>query len=206
MMCLRFVFLLITRVEAWLRLSRREDTWKTAEILILRHQVTVLQRRRPCRPRLNWADRALLAALLAVIPKARRRGLRLLVTPETIVRWHRDIVRRRWALIVAEFGRCGGPMGVAERHTCLVLRLARACSEVWPVAADRVGIWLTGSGRSRGRCARRLTRTGSAPTRCVTWRGHLEVSRPGRAAGDRLGCSHQLALGVAFQPWDSRSV
>ena len=97
MMCLRFVFLLITRVEAWLRLSRREDTWKTAEILILRHQVTVLQRRRPCRPRLNWADRALLAALLAVIPKARRRGLRLLVTPETIVRWHRDIVRRRWA-------------------------------------------------------------------------------------------------------------
>jgi putative transposase len=92
-MCLRFVFLLITRVEAWLRLSRRENAWKTAEILILRHQLTVLQRRRPCRPRLN---RALLAALLAVIPKARRRGLRLLVTPETIVRWHRDIVRR-WA-------------------------------------------------------------------------------------------------------------
>jgi hypothetical protein len=62
-MCLRFVFLLITRVEAWLRLSRREDAWKAAEILILRHQLTVLQRRRPCRPRLNWADRALLAAL-----------------------------------------------------------------------------------------------------------------------------------------------
>jgi len=49
-MCLRFVFLLITRVEAWLRLSRREDTWKTAEILFLRHQLTVLRRRRPCRP------------------------------------------------------------------------------------------------------------------------------------------------------------
>ena len=60
-MCLRFVSLLITRVSAWLRLSRREDAWKTAEILILRHQLTVLQRR-PCRPRLNWADRALLAA------------------------------------------------------------------------------------------------------------------------------------------------
>jgi len=86
----------------------------------------------------------------------------------------------RLALIVAESGRCGGPMGVAERHTCLVLRLARACSEVWPVAADRVGIWLTGSGRSRGRCTRRLTRTGSAPTRCVTWRGHL--GSPGRVA------------------------
>jgi hypothetical protein len=40
--------------------------------------------------------------------------------------------------------------GVAERHTCLVLHLARACSEVWPVAADRMGIRTTGSGRSRG--------------------------------------------------------
>ena len=92
-MCLRFVFLLITRVAAWLRLSQREEAWRSAEILVLRHQLAVLQRR-PCRPQLNWADRALLAALLAVIPKARRRGLRLLVTPETIVRWHRDIVRR----------------------------------------------------------------------------------------------------------------
>jgi hypothetical protein len=46
--------------------------------------------RRPRRPRLNWADRA----LLGTIPKARRHGLRLLVTPDTIVRWHNDIVRR----------------------------------------------------------------------------------------------------------------
>ena len=64
----------------------------------------------------------------------------------------------RLALIVAEFGRYGGPMGVAERHTCLVLRLAKARSEVWPVA-NWVGVWMTGSGRSRGRCTRRLTRT-----------------------------------------------
>jgi putative transposase len=79
-MCLRFVFLLITRVAAWLRLSRREERWKTAGILILRHQLAVLQRRQPRRPKLNWADRALLAALLSLIPKARRQGLRLLVT------------------------------------------------------------------------------------------------------------------------------
>jgi putative transposase len=96
-MCLRFVFLLITRLAAWLRLARREEKWKTAEILILRHQLTVLQRQQPRRPRLHWADRALLAALLSVIPKARRHRLRLLVTPDTIVRWHRDIVRHRWA-------------------------------------------------------------------------------------------------------------
>ena len=52
-MCQRFVFLLITRVAVWLRLSRREERWKTAEILILRHQVAVLQRRRPSRLKLN---------------------------------------------------------------------------------------------------------------------------------------------------------
>ena len=97
MMCLRFVFLLIMRLAAGLRLARRVETWKTAEILILRHQFAVLQRRQPRRPKLNWADRALLATLFSVIPKGRRLGLRLLVTPDTIVRWHRNIVRRRWA-------------------------------------------------------------------------------------------------------------
>src|ERR1039458_5252503 len=68
-MCLRFPFLLITRVTAWLRLSRREDAWKIAEILILRHQLLVLQRQSAARPKLARADRALLAALLGVIPK-----------------------------------------------------------------------------------------------------------------------------------------
>src|SRR6266571_5859288 len=87
-MCIRFVFLLITRLPAWLRLSRREETWKTGEILFLRHQLAVLQRHQARRPRLTWADRAMLAALLSVIPKARRHGLRLLVTPDTILRWH----------------------------------------------------------------------------------------------------------------------
>src|SRR5712691_11616503 len=57
-MCLRFAFLLITRVASWLRLSQREETWKTAEILILRHQLAVLQRRQPQRPNLNWAARS----------------------------------------------------------------------------------------------------------------------------------------------------
>jgi putative transposase len=85
-MRLRFVFLLTTWVASWPRLSRREETWKTAEILLLRHQLAVLQRRQPRRPKLTWADRALLAALLSVIPKARRQGLGLLITPDTILR------------------------------------------------------------------------------------------------------------------------
>src|SRR4249919_768806 len=69
-MCPRFVFPLITRLAGWLRLSRREERWQTAEILILRHQLAVLQRRQPRRPKLNWADRAPLAALPGVTPKA----------------------------------------------------------------------------------------------------------------------------------------
>ena len=122
-MCLRFAFLLITRVSSWLRLSWREEMWKTAEILILRHQLAVLQRRQPRRPKLNWADRALLAALLGVIPKARRHGLRLVVTPETILRWHRNIVRRRWAARSMR-GKTGRP-ATRRDIRALVLRLAR---------------------------------------------------------------------------------
>jgi transposase len=122
-MSLRFVFLLITRVAAWLRLSRREQAWQTAEILILRHQLAVLQRRQPRRPNVNWADRALLATLLGVIPRARRQGLRLLVTPDTILRWHRDIVRRRWAARSMR-GKTGRP-ATRRNIRALVLRLAR---------------------------------------------------------------------------------
>jgi hypothetical protein len=92
-------------------------------ILILRHQLAILQRRQPRRPNLTWADRALLAALLSVIPKVGRHGLRLLVTPDTILRWHRDIIRRRRA-VRSTRGKTGRP---ATRRTiqALVLRLAR---------------------------------------------------------------------------------
>src|SRR5208282_5685431 len=122
-MCLRFAFLLVTRVTTWLRLSRRKEAWQTAEILILRHQLAVLQRRQPRHPHLTWADRALIAALLGVIPKARRRGLRLLVTPDTILRWHRDIIRRRWAARSAQ-ARTGRP-ATRRNIQALVRRLAR---------------------------------------------------------------------------------
>jgi hypothetical protein len=64
-MCLRFLFLLTMRLTPWLRLSRREETWKTTEILILRYQLVILQRLQPRRPKLTWADRSLLAACTA---------------------------------------------------------------------------------------------------------------------------------------------
>jgi hypothetical protein len=90
-MCLPFVFLLITRLASWLRLSRREEAWQTAEILILRHQLAALQRRQPRCPKPEPGG----PGPARRYPKARRNGLRLLVTPDTILRWHRDIARCR---------------------------------------------------------------------------------------------------------------
>ena len=123
----------VNRVFSWLALLARSDRTKDAEILILRHQLAVLQRRQPCRPKLVWADRALLAVLLGVIPKARRHGLRLLVTPDTILRWHRDIVRRRWAAKSMR-GKSGRPATRRNIKT-LVLRLARENPE-WDTAGS----------------------------------------------------------------------
>ena len=86
--CLRFVFLLVTRLAAWSRLCRREESWKNAEILLLRHQLAVLRRQPRARPKPSWADRALIAALLSVIPRARHASLAMAVTPGTVLRWH----------------------------------------------------------------------------------------------------------------------
>ena len=111
------------RLPAWLRLSRRPSVWKDAEILLLRHQVALLESRSTARPKLTWADRALIASLLAVIPRTPHAGLRLPVTPATILRWHRDLVKRRWAAK----SRPKSP-GRPRKHptiTRLVLRTAR---------------------------------------------------------------------------------
>ena len=91
--------------------------------MILRHQLAILQRRQPRRSNLTWADRALLATLLSVIPRARRPGLRLLVTPDTILRWHRNIVRRRWAAR-STHAKSGRPT-TRRNIKALALRLAR---------------------------------------------------------------------------------
>ena len=76
-------------------LCTRSDAAKEIEILVLRPQLAVLQRRRP--PRISWTDRAMIAALGRLLPAHRRRGL--LITPVTILRWHRHLVRRRWTCV-----------------------------------------------------------------------------------------------------------
>jgi hypothetical protein len=87
---LKLVFLIVTRAVSLLGLSRREAWWKDAEILMLRHQLAVAQRQQPrAHSRLTWPDRAWLALLAAPLPANRLAAMRLIVTPATILRWHR---------------------------------------------------------------------------------------------------------------------
>jgi len=107
-------------VFGWLALLARSDRAKDAEILLLRHQVTVLQRQVRA-PRLSWADRAILSALARLLPGGHRRHLRLIVSPRTLLRWHADLVRRRWAYPRRNPGR----PRTAQALRALVLEMAR---------------------------------------------------------------------------------
>ena len=91
----RFAYLAVLRVFGWLTLLARSDRTKDAEILLLRHQVAVLQRQVKT-PRLSWADRAVLAALARLLPASHLRQLRLIISPRTLLRWHASLVRRKW--------------------------------------------------------------------------------------------------------------
>jgi putative transposase len=95
-MTLRFAYLAVLRVFGWLALLARSDRAKAAEILILRHQVALLQRQVKV-SRLSWADRAVLSALARLLPGGQLRQLRLIVSARTLLRWHADLVRRHWA-------------------------------------------------------------------------------------------------------------
>jgi transposase len=113
---LRLLYLIFIRVCGWLILLGRSAASKNAELLVLRHQVAVLRRTNP-RPRLDWADRAVLAALIRLLPARLR--LHRLITPGTVLRWHRRLVTRKWTYP----DRTGRPP-VSTEITALIERLA----------------------------------------------------------------------------------
>src|SRR5438046_75300 len=88
---LRFTYLALLRLLGWIAPFARSDLAKDAEILIVRHQIAVLQRHVKA-PRPTWADGAILSALTRLFPYRRRSQLRLIVSPRTLLRWHAAIV------------------------------------------------------------------------------------------------------------------
>ena len=177
---MRLLYLMFCKMMGWLALLARRSAAKDAELLMLRHEVTVL-RRQVARPRVDWADRAVLAGLARLLPRPSWHGL--FVRPATLLRWHRELVRRRWT-----YPRRPGRPRISDEIRALAVRLARE-NPTWGYRRihgelcrlgyrDRIGastVWAI------------LHRAGvdPAPTRsAVSWRQFLRAQAKGVLAVD----------------------
>ena len=176
-MSLGFLYLIMIRVFGWLLLLGRSQASKDAEIMVLRHEVAVL-RRQVARPKPDWADRAVLAALARLLPAALR--AHRLVTPGTLLTWHRRLTRRKWTYP----NRPGRPR-ISQEIRGLVLRLAQE-NPAWGFRRvhgelSRLGHYVSDATVRRIMRARRRPPSRKAGT---SWRAFLRAQANGLLACD----------------------
>jgi hypothetical protein len=188
------LYLIFVRLAGWMALLGRSSASKDAELLVLRQEVAVLRRQNP-RPRLDWADRAVIAALARLFPMPLR--MSRLVTPDTLLCWHRRLVRWRWT-----YPHRGGRPPVDPQIAALIGQMARK-NPGWGykrIQGELLGLGIRVGASTVRRVLRRL-RIPPAPQRSrTTWRQFLRTQASTMLACDffHVDCAVTLRRLYAF--------